>query len=194
MPFYDKETISEIEFESIPEEFKDIDLELIKIAYGALTTPLVIWDESMTYVYANKAFRQEFNIEDFIPLAGNNHYTIFPNIPIRWVNLHKEIFSTQKAYKCEKDSFRDRNKNVIHIWWRLIPFTHEGNKYLICECGRSKDEIKEKVKKHTGYALGLNIIIVITQVVAYFAEDNESLHKLMEALKNVFEQLMAVPI
>jgi len=190
MKFSNETESLEIEVQEIPEEFKDVDLELLKKLYGAINRPIAVWDEQMNYHFANRAWRDFYKIEDLIPLKDTNHYEVFPNIPVRWVLKHKEIFESMKAYTCAKDSYIGRNNDTEYIWWTLIPIPHNGKKYLMCECGKYEYEKKEKEQRHFNLALWLNIGITVTQVIAYVFRENTTIYNIVLIIEDLFKKLM----
>ena len=74
----------------------------------------------MRYVVASRRWREDYRLGDQ-PLGGRSHYDIFPDIPPRWVEIHKRCLAGA-IEKCDEDEFLRADGRIDWIRWEIHPW------------------------------------------------------------------------
>lgn len=107
-------------FNDLSFDYMTSENELAKIIYNS-PTPIAVFDDNMNYIIVNPAWLEDYDIshEDII---GKSHYDIFPNIPLRWKDIHQRCLQGEMVTS-DEDFFLNADKKnyvkyVIRPWYR----------------------------------------------------------------------------
>jgi PAS domain S-box-containing protein len=84
-----------------------------------------MFDTQMCYLRASRGWRQDYGLGDR-PLRGISHYEVFPEIPERWKEVHRQALAGQFLHS-EEDRFERAGGSVLWLRWQIRPwFTSTG--------------------------------------------------------------------
>jgi len=84
-----------------------------------------MFDTQMCYLRASRGWRLDYGLGDR-PLRGISHYEIFPEIPERWKEVHRQALNG-KFLHCEEDRFERADGSVLWLRWQIRPwYTSQG--------------------------------------------------------------------
>lgn len=87
---------------------------------------LAMFDTDMRYIMVSRQYIADYQLGE-IELTGKSHYDIFPNIPERWKEVHRQCMEGVEAKK-EGDRFLLENGNVDWLNWEMLPWYNAEGK------------------------------------------------------------------
>ncbi len=114
---------------------------------------IAMFDNEMKYLVCSKRFLKDYELNES-DIVGKSHYEIFPEVPERWKEIHRNCLSG-KIERCEEDPFPRLNGKLDWIRWEIHPwFEPEGKiggiilfSEVITERKLAQDEIKRNREK-----------------------------------------------
>lgn len=92
-------------------------------------------DREMKYLVASRRWIEDFRLGE-MPVIGRSHYEIFPEIPLRWREIHQRCLAGA-IEKCEEDEFPRPDGGVDWIRWEIRPWRRAdraiGGIIIFCE-------------------------------------------------------------
>lgn len=88
---------------------------------------IAIFDREMRYLAASSRFLTEQGLPGDLPLVGQLHYDVFPDIPQRWRDIHAHALQDGAELSHEADPFLRPDGQLDWVRWSLKPWrTDEG--------------------------------------------------------------------
>lgn len=81
---------------------------------------VAIHDRNMNYVYVSQRYIQEYGVQDH-NIIGKSHYEIFPDLPQKWKDAHKEALKG-KIISAENDLFIKDDGTCEWAQWECRPW------------------------------------------------------------------------
>lgn len=87
---------------------------------------LAMFDNNMCYLAVSRRWLQEYQLQDQ-KIIGDCHYDVFPEITLRWKELHKKGLAGEVLH-CEEDLFIREDGRQQWVTWEIRPWhTNKGN-------------------------------------------------------------------
>jgi PAS domain S-box-containing protein len=83
-----------------------------------------MFDTQMCYLRASCGWRQDYGLGKR-SLCGISHYEIFPEIPERWKEAHRQALKGQFLH-CQEDCFERADGSVLWLRWQIGPWYTSG--------------------------------------------------------------------
>ena len=83
---------------------------------------MAMFDKEMRYVSASKQWKKEYDLTGNI--VGKKHYEIFPNILIRWKEVHSRCLKGATERE-EEDYYEKDNGTPVWLKWEVYPWYHD---------------------------------------------------------------------
>ena len=85
---------------------------------------VAMFDRDMRYLVASEGWYDQYGIEDNI--IGRSHYEVFPDIPERWKEIHREVLGG-RAMSNDRDAFERADGSTTWVRWALRPWYDAEN-------------------------------------------------------------------
>jgi len=91
-------------------------------------TPIAIavFDLQMNYLSYSPQYLIDYKLGEQ-NLTGQSHYKIFPEIPVRWKEIHNRCLKGESV-KCEEDTFEWANGTIEWLKWEINPWYKSRDK------------------------------------------------------------------
>ncbi|MDB5456333.1 MAG: signal transduction histidine kinase [Caulobacter sp.] len=89
---------------------------------------IAIFDRQMRYLAASRQYLTDQGLPADLPLLGQRHYDVFPEIPQHWRDLHARVLAEGvELHNNDGDRYVDRRGQVDWIRWSMAPWrTDDG--------------------------------------------------------------------
>ncbi|MBS1803601.1 MAG: EAL domain-containing protein [Acidobacteria bacterium] len=94
--------------------------ELFDLFIQHAPAALAMFDRDMRYIAASRRWREAFGLVGS-EIVGHSHYEIFPDIPARWVSIHRRALGGE-TLKNDEDHFERANGKVQWLRWEVRPW------------------------------------------------------------------------
>lgn len=100
-------------------------LELLRYVVEHTRSAVAIFDTSMCYLFVSEKYRQEYHIHPETNLIGENHYTVIPDLPERWKDIHTRALRGE-VLRGDDDRYERSNGSIEYTRWECRPW-YEGD-------------------------------------------------------------------
>jgi PAS domain S-box-containing protein len=132
------------------------------IALAQAPLGIAIFDREMRYIAASRQYLTDQGLAPDTPLLGRVHYDVFPDIPPRWREIHRQVIRDAVELSHDADPYERSDGAVEWIRWRAAPW-----------------------RDNRGLVSGL---ILYTEVVTPRVEDRQRLEAAEARYRAVFSQ------
>ena len=87
---------------------------------------IAIFDSQMRYLAASRQYLTDQRLPADLPLIGQRHYDVFPEVPQKWRDLHARVIAEGVELRHEGDPFIDREGRTEWIRWSMAPWRTDG--------------------------------------------------------------------
>ena len=94
--------------------------ELLDLFIQHAPAALAMFDRDMRYIAASRRWMDSFGLEGR-EIIGHSHYDIFPEIPARWVSIHRRALGGE-TLKNDEDFFERADGQVQWLRWEVRPW------------------------------------------------------------------------
>lgn len=95
-----------------------------KIILQQAPCAIAIFDNNMHYLATSDRWLIDYELQG-IDILGKSHYEIFPDVPSRWKEIHKDCLSGN-IRECAADPFSREDGSVDWISWKILPWHCDG--------------------------------------------------------------------
>jgi PAS domain S-box-containing protein len=82
---------------------------------------IAMFDDDMRYLAASRRYVSDFRLAPDIELIGRSHYEIFPDIPLRWRDVHARVLAGEELAH-EEDPFPRQDGRLDWCRWLMRPW------------------------------------------------------------------------
>lgn len=104
---------------------------------------IAMFDRDMCYLAASNRWKTDFHLPEDMPLMGQSHYELFPEVPERWKDAHRRGLAGETLRK-DEDPFERLDGSLQWLKWEVLPWfsgdNHVGGILIAAE------EISERVR------------------------------------------------
>jgi diguanylate cyclase (GGDEF)-like protein/PAS domain S-box-containing protein len=94
--------------------------ELLQLFTQHAPAALAMFDRSMRYIAVSRRWCEDYGVLGS-DILGRSHYDVFPDIPPRWLTIHRRALGGE-TIKSEEDSFERADGSVQWIRWEVRPW------------------------------------------------------------------------
>ncbi len=94
--------------------------ELLELFIQHAPAALAMLDRNMRYIAASRRWIESFHLQGR-NISGLSHYEVFPDIPPRWIAIHRRALGGE-TLKNEEDSFERADGSVQWLRWEVRPW------------------------------------------------------------------------
>jgi diguanylate cyclase (GGDEF)-like protein/PAS domain S-box-containing protein len=94
--------------------------ELLELFIQHAPAALAMFDRDMRYIAVSRRWIENFNLKGR-EIIGRSHYDIFPDIPPRWVKVHRRGLGGE-TIKAEEDPFERLDGSTQWLRWEVRPW------------------------------------------------------------------------
>lgn len=94
--------------------------ELLQLFIQHAPASLAMFDRDMRYIAASRRWQEDFDLRGR-EIVGHSHYEIFPDIPARWVNVHRRGLGGE-TIKSDEDCFERADGSEYWLRWEVRPW------------------------------------------------------------------------
>lgn len=102
------------------EEKLHVSESMLKLFVEYAPAAIAMFDRNMQYIAASRRFLHDYGLPDQ-EIIGRSHYELFPEISVRWKEIHQRCLAgaTEKA---EEDPFPRADGTVDWVRWEIRPW------------------------------------------------------------------------
>ncbi|MDP0498875.1 MAG: ATP-binding protein [Verrucomicrobiota bacterium JB022] len=82
---------------------------------------VAVFDREMRYIAYTQRWLVDYNLPENMELAGRSHYEIFPEVPERWKQIHRECLGG-RALRSDEDYFVRSDGRTVWVKFELDPW------------------------------------------------------------------------
>ena len=94
--------------------------ELLQLFIQHAPAALAMFDRDMRYIAVSRRWCDDFSLHGS-DIIGRSHYEIFPDIPQRWLSIHRRALGGE-TIKSDEDRFERSDGSVQHLRWEVRPW------------------------------------------------------------------------
>lgn len=159
--------------------------DLLKYVIEHSKSAIAILDNNLRYIYASSGFYSQYQISA-TNLTGMHHYDVFPDLPVKWKDIHARSLSGE-TFRGEEDPFVREDGTVLWTNWETRPWYSDndmvGGIIIYSEVINERKEIIEALHKSTE---SYSSIFANIPDVCYRTDINGTIVELSPAIKSVF--------
>src|SRR5689334_25438302 len=96
------------------------DQALLRLFIKHTPAAIAMFDTDMRYLQVSDRFLTDYNLEGQ-DIIGKSHYEVFPEIPLRWREVHRRIL-LGAVERCEEDSYTTPDGSTGWLQWESLPW------------------------------------------------------------------------
>ncbi len=94
--------------------------ELLQLFIQHAPAALAMFDRDMRYIAVSRRWCDDFSLRGS-DILGRSHYEIFPDIPPRWLSIHRRALGGE-TIKSDEDRFERSDGSVQFLRWEVRPW------------------------------------------------------------------------
>jgi diguanylate cyclase (GGDEF)-like protein/PAS domain S-box-containing protein len=94
--------------------------ELFQLFTRHAPAALAMFDRNMNYIAVSRRWCEDFGFNS-ADILGRSHYEVFPDMPVRWLNVHRRALGGETV-KNEEDCFERSDGSVQWLRWEVRPW------------------------------------------------------------------------
>src|SRR6185503_15459109 len=102
------------------EEIVKTNEALLRLFIKHTPAAIAMFDTDMRYLQVSDRFLTDYDLEGQ-DLIGRSHYEVFPDLPLRWREVHRRILSGA-VERCEEDSYIAADGTTGWLQWESLPW------------------------------------------------------------------------
>jgi len=93
---------------------------LLRLFIKHTPAAIAMFDTDMRYLQVSDRFLTDYGLEGQ-DIIGKSHYEVFPEIPLRWREVHRRIL-LGAVERCEEDSYTTPDGSTGWLQWESLPW------------------------------------------------------------------------
>ena len=93
---------------------------LLRLFIKHTPAAIAMFDTDMRYLQVSDRFLTDYELEGQ-DLIGKSHYEVFPDLPVRWREVHQRILAGA-VERCEEDSYIAADGSTGWLQWESLPW------------------------------------------------------------------------
>jgi PAS domain S-box-containing protein len=93
---------------------------LLRLFIKHTPAAIAMFDTDMRYLQVSDRFLTDYGLEGQ-DIIGKSHYEVFPEIPLRWREVHRRIL-LGSVERCEEDSYTTPDGSTGWLQWESLPW------------------------------------------------------------------------
>src|SRR6185295_11124016 len=93
---------------------------LLRLFIKHTPAAIAMFDTDMRYIQVSDRFLTDYDLEGQ-DLIGRSHYEVFPDLPLRWREVHQRILAGA-VERCEEDSYIAADGTTGWLQWESLPW------------------------------------------------------------------------
>ncbi|MEB3827069.1 PAS domain S-box protein [Phormidium sp. CCY1219] len=85
---------------------------------------VALFDNQLRYLVVSRRWLSDYRLEQQ-EIMGRSHYDLFPEVPERWIQLHRRALAGE-TLSCEADPFPRRDGTTDWVKWEIHPWYDSG--------------------------------------------------------------------
>jgi len=150
--------------------------ELLQLFIQHAPAALAMFDRHMCYIGASRRWIDSFNLKGR-EIIGRSHYEIFPEIPARWVAIHRRVLGGE-TLKNEEDPFERLDGSTQWLRWEARPWLTGtgsiGGIVLFCEDVTARKQSEARLQLAASVFTHAAEGIVISDPTGHILDVNEA--------------------
>lgn len=94
--------------------------EMLQIIIEHMRSAVAIFDRDMHYLYVSQRYLKEYGIEG-LNLIGRSHYDVFPDIPEKWKEVHRQVLAGA-VLRNDNDHYERADGALLLTEWECRPW------------------------------------------------------------------------
>jgi PAS domain S-box-containing protein len=104
----------------LAEESLKANEALLRLFIQHTPAAIAMFDNEMRYLQVSDRFLADYKLEKHA-IIGKSHYEVFPDLPLRWKEVHRRILAGA-VERCDEDRYTTSGGNVEWIQWESRPW------------------------------------------------------------------------
>lgn len=96
------------------------DQALLRLFIKHTPAAIAMFDTDMRYLQVSDRFLTDYDLEGQ-DIIGKSHYEVFPDLPLRWREVHQRILAGA-VERCEEDSYIAADGSTGWLQWESLPW------------------------------------------------------------------------
>lgn len=102
------------------EELVKTNEALLRLFIKHTPAAIAMFDTEMRYLQVSDRFLRDYHLEGQ-DIIGKSHYEVFPEIPVRWREVHRRILAGA-VERCDEDSYTTPDGHIEWLQWESLPW------------------------------------------------------------------------